>query len=607
MPPRLDPGTVGRKVLADTNAFTLNWKRPSNNAGFVYHYDVILPLWETTREFTLGNKKGTEIIMRLQQTVRPDIFNPLGAFDGKKNLFSFAEYRFKSEEFHVPWQGVPSNRPKEVSVRVVFVKKIDVSTLHRLTQGDANSIRPESDSSTALNMLNLFIQSTPRMTDPRIFNAKSFFTPHQKHTSPKIHPLELWRGHFQSVRPTPDRIIVNVDVTIGVILPAGNLEQICGEYLHLRSAHEFKAIHVPRLRLFLKGVKVEVTLPGHSGKRPKTIKDVVLDVGGIKFEKDGERISVADHFALAHRYTIRSGSLGVKLGSDGVFPMSACRTTQQLYKNRSSPEVVREALEFSPRDPKQRMGTITAGWQELRYSQSSFLMGAGISVDPRPLAVHGRLLPSPTISFGKNENLTPQRQGTWDVMRKQFIKPASIASWTVVDFANADPAVLNMFVNDLGQCMMERGMRLERPRDTVRRSPNADIEAVCLLSVVSYGAPKFICGRQILREAGRAAEARLILVILPESAPHPYREVKKFGDITQGVATHQKWSRKLAGDAQQRKANQYQNNLILKINAKLGGINYVPKDPYMDYLKQVPTMVIGIHVSVIFWVNTYLP
>ncbi|KAG6869085.1 hypothetical protein C0993_003405 [Termitomyces sp. T159_Od127] len=110
---------------------------------------------------------------------------------------------------------------------------------------------------------------------------------------------------------------------------------------------------------------------------------------------------------MAHRYTIRPGSLGVKLGSDGLFPMSACKTIQQLYKNRSSPDVVREALEFSPRDPKHRLNAITAGWQELKYTQSSFLIGAGITVDPQPLPVQGRLLPSPTITFGDSQ-LAPQ-------------------------------------------------------------------------------------------------------------------------------------------------------------------------------------------------------
>ncbi|KAF8078121.1 Piwi domain-containing protein [Lyophyllum atratum] len=537
MPGPHTPGIVGTR---------LNWSLPKNQIGYVYHYDVILPQWDTgEREFKLGNKKGTELVMRLQLDVRPDLFNPLDLYyaltllsqhlTGKKNLFSFQAYtNLKSQEFQVPWEAGQSNRLKNVAIRVVFVKQIDISTLERLMKGDPDSLNPESDAATAISMLNLFIQSTPRMTDPRIYNAKSFFTPQNKRTSDKIRPLELWRGHFQSVRATFDRIIVNVDVTVGL----------------------------RKLRLFLKGVKVDVDLPGHAGKRTKTIKDVVLDVGRVRFEKGGETISIADHFETAHRFKIRGESLGVRLGSDGLFPMSVCRTTQQLYRNRSSPEVVREALDFSPAGPSKRLEAIIAGWQELKYTQSPFLIGAGISVNPEPLQVHGRILPPPRI-------LTTPENGS--------LNPAELTQWTVVDFAGCDTKVLRMFVEDLGIAMQER--EVLPPHNIVRRAGGSKIPTA-------------------LDEAGREARAQMILVILPESAAPLYREVKRYGDITQGVMTQcVKWSRKLATDAQNKRANQYHNNLILKINAKLGGINCVPTDVAMEFLSKGDTMVIGADVS----------
>ncbi|KAG6832703.1 hypothetical protein H0H92_012275 [Tricholoma furcatifolium] len=417
---------------------------------------------------------------------------------------------------------------------------------------------------------------------------------------PIVHPTTIAIAKectSRSVRPTLGKIIVNVDTTIGVILPVNNLDNICAEYLHLRNIRELGKQHVPQLRLFLRGVKVDITLPGHSSKRSKTIKDVIFNVGEEKFEKDGEKISVVEHFARAHQYTIRGGSLGVKLGNDGLFPTSVCKTVQQIYKvktscsavreanespqNRSSPDVVREALEFSPRDPRERLGAIGAGWQQLQYTESIFLSGAGITVDPQPLVINGRILPSPTIGFGNSEKLSPQRQGVWDIMRRKFVEPARLEGyWTIVDFANADPVVLNTFVSDLRQCMSERGMNVDHPHDFVRGTPNPNtIPAV-------------------LREAGRNAKALMILVILPESAPQPYREVKRFGDITQGVVTQcVKWSRKLANDAQNRKANQYYNNLLLKINAKLGGVNYIPMGNAMAFLSKSATMIIGADVS----------
>lgn len=115
---------------------------------------------------------------------------------------------------------------------------------------------------------------------------------------------------FRSARPTFDKIIVNVDVTVGVMcvmfssykpklpnislsLPPGPLERICAEYLKVSPRDIHQPTYLGRLRLFLKGVKVLVDIPGHSGgKKAKSIRDVVANVGESTFNKDGERISV---------------------------------------------------------------------------------------------------------------------------------------------------------------------------------------------------------------------------------------------------------------------------------------------------------------------------
>ncbi|KAG5649597.1 hypothetical protein H0H81_002909 [Sphagnurus paluster] len=299
-----------------------------------------------------------------------------------------------------------------------------------------------------------------------------------------------------------------------------------------------------RLRLFLKGVKVEVNLPGHAGKRSKTIKDVLSDVGSMKFEKEGAMVSIADHFAAVHNYRIRPQSLGVKLGSDGIFPMIA--------KNRASPEVVREALKFSPPDPQERLHAITAGWNELQYQSSPFLIGAGISVDPVPLQVHGRVLPPPSIRFGDVDKrqtvINLQRPGQWDMMRKLLYKPKVPKQWVVVDFASADRSTLERFIEGLVVEMQARGMSQGSPpypKNIVQGSPSANIP-------------------EVLYRAASENNAQMILVILPESAPDPYRQVKRYGDITRGLVT--------------------------QINAKLGGINFLPEDDIMKYLQSAPTM-----------------
>lgn len=137
-------------------------------------------------------------------------------------------------------------------------------------------------------------------------------------------------------------------------IPPGNLEQICGDFLRIRNLRDLSNLSkadAGKLRLFLKGVKVEVKLPGHAGKRAKSIRDIAQDVGSVVFQKDGDNVTVAvsepifadgpllirslqEHFKRTHNVVIHPRSLGVRVGQDGLFPMSVCKTVQQLFKVR---------------------------------------------------------------------------------------------------------------------------------------------------------------------------------------------------------------------------------------------------------------------------------
>ncbi|KAF8894445.1 Piwi domain-containing protein [Infundibulicybe gibba] len=564
-------GTKGIRTDALTNAFEIKW--PSGR--IVHHYDVMTPLWESTRasDTTIGSKKGTELMMRLQETVAPHMFNPLGAYDGKKNLFSPERYKLTSEEFRVSMDSNPRRHPKEVAIRITFVKTVDFSILKGLLQGSA---KVEPDSEMTLNMLNVFVQASPRIE-----------------TISQMRPLELWRGYFQSVRPTFDRLLVNVDCTIGVVVPQTSLDKFCIEFLNKRDYRELNSLRpheLRKLKQVLKGINVLVKLPGHSNKKGRPIKDIVERVGETTFEKDGETITVAKHFKAVHNYPIPPGSPGVKIGRDGLFPMGVCQTTVQLFKGRSTPEIVQAALKFSPARPQERLNVIRGAWEQLRYERSPFLVPAGVKVTPSPIGVRGRTLQPPHILFGGgnmvNFSSNRDRAGVWDVMRKTLLKPASLRSWVVLNISGStDMQLIIQFVRELQAAMRERAADVQEPHDIITRDPNADIEGIL----------------------GQGA-LNLVLAILPQSAAEPYRKVKRYGDITQGVVTQcVKWSPKLAQDTRSGKANQYHNNLILKYASlapnkrKLGGVNFSVGTPHtptiLQRLADRPTMILGADVS----------
>ncbi|XP_006458268.1 argonaute-like protein [Agaricus bisporus var. bisporus H97] len=537
----------------------------------------ITPQWQP--EPKIGIRTRNELIMRVQ-TMNPHIFTKRAAFDGMKNLFAPLNY-FPEQTFRVPFfqDSRKDQKEKVVAVHIKHVNKVNFGSLQQYIRTERSS---DEEVNLMLNMLNVFVQATPKQKEGILSNAKSIFVRSERKQSSQIAPLELWRGYFQSVRPAFDKLVINVDVTIGVVLPAADLEKVCAEYLHLRNRNDLKRLRpdqFQKLRQFLKGLKVRVNIGNHKHKTSvKTVRKVIQDVGIETFEKDGEQVTVADHFMRAHNFSIPRSTLGIET-KDGKFPITCCSTEEQLYKNRATPEVVRAALEFTPSDPRQRANEINRAFKHFDYANSHFLVTAGIEIRETPEMIKGRMLGTPSIVFGTGERNLNQRPGVWDVMRQRLASPAQISRWIVIDFASVDPAAVHYFVGELLQAMRNLGIQVPNPEGVERRSTQGDV-------------------LQELESLRHRHNPSLIVAILPDPAEEQYRTIKRFGDITWGVATQcVRWSNNLSRNVSSRKVNQYQNNLILKINPKLGGVNFSPNSPVLQKLKGMPFMVIGADVS----------
>jgi eukaryotic translation initiation factor 2C len=168
-------------------------------------FKAIAPLWEPKKSFNIGARKGIELVMRLQEDTYPNIFQPPGAYDGKKNLFSFHQFNFTAEEvdylltcalqstdpnlvscslgssqrsstvptapqIRIREDRICASRQRGVSIlKVVCCSTVDSSchsVLRKLLsgRGTLESLQPEGDVATSLNMLNVFVQAAPRMS-----------------------------------------------------------------------------------------------------------------------------------------------------------------------------------------------------------------------------------------------------------------------------------------------------------------------------------------------------------------------------------------------------------------------------------------------------------
>ncbi|KAJ7168177.1 Piwi domain-containing protein [Mycena crocata] len=450
---------------------------------------------------------------------------------------------------------------------------------------------------SALNLLNVFIQTNPKTRFPSLYGGNTVFASNGEKDTRSIQPLEIWMGIFQSVRPTIDRIVINVDTTVGVVVPVESLNSFCEKFLKFlqtrtpnrqgaRSRDQpFSGLSqisdrdFQSLRTFLRGIKISVKYAGRPERTGK-IKDLVRDVGNVEFtQKSGQTTTVASHFREANNIIIPPQSLGIRVGNHELFPVQVCRTVNQLYKNKIPPEFTPEVLKFLPPNPESRLKKITQAWNDLEYKHSQFLQGANIDFMPSasPMQVKGRLLPSPTIVQGGEQTQRLRESGTWNMQQTEMAIAADpIEVWSCVNFTGTKDPQVTEFIRDLCQVMSDRGIVCQSPRYV-----SAEANTI----------------ERTLTEEIRGRNPKLMVVFLPDMAPELYIRVKRFGDIDCGIATQCiRWSPKLRNATPNRR-NQYQNNLLLKINTRLGGINFAPQNPAMKELQSQLTMILGADVS----------
>lgn len=126
--------------------------------------------------------------------------------------------------------------------------------------------------------------------------------------------LEAVRGYFQSIRPTFDRVIINIDISTGVMYRKGPLIDLCldffgapaksnpSQFLAATGNRAMPAQQRLLLQRFLSGV--QVTAKTASGQwqeytihklTDRSAKDLIFK------DKDGKTVSVAQYFQKANQ------------------------------------------------------------------------------------------------------------------------------------------------------------------------------------------------------------------------------------------------------------------------------------------------------------------
>lgn len=271
-------------------------------------------------------------------------------------------------------------------------------------------------------------------------------------------------------------------------------------------------------------------------------------------------LSIYDYFKNRYNVILDYWQLPlVQMTKKGVvYPMEVLA----LYRSQKYPFKLNDLqtasmIKFAVSRPADRRRAIEDSKKNLQHSSDPILQTYGLKIADNMMRTKARLMPNPEILFGGNQRVNPGATGRWDLRGKKFYSKNAkpLKSWGVGVFKGRNPinmAQVEAFCDALVRSYQGHGGEVATRRPLIIELPADPAKA-------AY---------DLFHQTGNKFNIRpdiLIFVVADRHSFH-YLRLKKSCDCRFGVA-----SQVLQG-AQVTKCNgQYISNVLMKINAKLGG------------------------------------
>lgn len=213
--------------------------------------------------------------------------------------------------------------------------------------------------------------------------------------------------------------------------------------------------------------------------------------------------------------------------------------------------------------------------------KNEYMQEFGMSIKQEMEIINARVLKAPSIKYNPSQPLFVPQGASWSLRGKKLAKPATLKSWSVVNFAGfiSQPAVQG-FLREMCSTLHEFGLTVvNRSPPIVSSDPQANIEQVL---------------KDAWLKAGNAAKAepQIIMCIVPNVNSQIYGEIKRITDTVIGVP-----SQVIKSNNVMKPNKQYCANVTLKLNVKMGGVNYSLNNTDIPFMTKKPTIIMGADVN----------
>ncbi|KAL4281556.1 hypothetical protein GQ457_03G044040 [Hibiscus cannabinus] len=557
-------GSKGQKMVILTNHFNVN---VGSTDGHFFHYSVSL-FYEDGRPVD-AKGVGRKVIDKVQETYGSELAGKNFAYDGEKSLFTLGSLPNNKHEFTVVLEDVSSNRnngnaspddngspnererkrlkrpyhSKTFKVEISFAAKIPMKAIQSALRGQESE-----NSQEALRVLDIILRQHAAKQGCLLVR-QSFFHDNQNNFTDIGGGVLGCRGFHSSFRATQGGLSLNIDVSTTMIIRPGPVVDFLLANQNARNPHSLDW-----------STKNE---NGEAETVELTIYDYFVNHRNIQLEYSGDFPCI--NVGKPKRPT--------------YIPIELCNLVSLQRYTKALTTLQRASLvEKSRQKPQERMNVLSNLLRTSNYGAEPLLRSCGVSINSNFTQVEGRVLQSPKLRVGNGEDFIP-RNGRWNFNNRKLVEPTRIERWAVVNFsARCDP---NNIVQSLIRCGGMKGIQIAHPFDVFtemgqnrRLPPVVRVEKMFeMIQSKLPGAPQFL------------------LCLLPDRknsdlyGPWKRKNLSEFGIVTQCMAPV--------------KVNdQYLTNLLLKINAKLGGLNsMLTIERSIPMISKVPTIILGMDVS----------
>ncbi|KAL8980051.1 MAG: hypothetical protein Q9205_004763 [Flavoplaca limonia] len=533
----------------------------------------------------------------------PDLLNELDGAWSNSNLKDGISLTVDLDRNRSP--HLPARPTNKISVVFTSTKaEIDLDVVYRYMIGE---LEFDDDVKNAINFLDHVIRQWPSREHTTI--KRSYFNREISQRHYLESGVEATSGIYQSIRMAEaSQLVVNVDVSNIAFWECQNFKDIIdkmakkndGKALDWRGNNQTSSKFDMIKRL--KGTWFTVEYKNQSEEarkrhwkvaaiRPESAKDFKFrrwnDMTGVA----GPEITVDEYYWQQYRHKLLNPDLPVVqttktikkqdkhgktvLDTPIVFPMELCTMQpDQRYLHKLDEKQTSQMIRFAVKPPDSRLKKINTGLRMLGWDKKGFLDLCGLKISPEQIRIEARILEAPRVVF-KQSQINPRESGKWNLTNQKFfaVNKVPLVSWgvMVVNSANGGlPAIekpnADKFVAELVKKYSEAGGLVKNPNPVVHlRTLRKD-----LASEIQHFYDE-------VKHHFQGMRIQMLVFILPDTSPGPYLRIKRFCDCQWGV-----FSQCVQAKVTKMEAYQYMPNLLMKFNAKLGGVTNIIASQHLE-------------------------